>query len=195
MGPLFLGGKSAPKTSIHKWPHASSWHSQTIFYPILNCFTLLTRLLSSYSTKWDVAPLQKKPMYGVTSWARLKHTSLQDAERMGTLCYMFILLLVNSSLLQVMLSGVCFMLPSSFLLDTWVFFILILMDNIKFPKLQWLLMITGSLKCFFFPCHSWLNLIELIEFRWGVVQGSHDAHVSTQIIVLKNLNFYMVNQW
>lgn len=50
-------------------------------------------------------------------------------------------------------------------------------------------------KMFFFPCHSWLNLIELIEFRWGVVQGSHDAHVSTQIIVLQNLNFYMVNQW
>ena len=119
MALLPLGGRSAPEPNIQKMPDASSWHSQTIFAPNPNCFyhAYKTALISSHEK--GHGPLLR-PAYGAPSWARVKHICPQGAERMGSLEYVFTLLPVNSSLLQVMLACVCSTLPRSFLLDnTW----------------------------------------------------------------------------
>lgn len=96
---------------------------------------------------------------------------------------------MNSYLLQVTLTSVC-----------WTFLHFDITGQIKDSKIGSGLY-NHDCDCrvpkntfFFFTCYSWLNPVELVEFRWGVVQASSDAQVLRQIIVLQNLNFFLVNQ-
>lgn len=55
--------------------------------------------------------------YGAPTWTKFKHICPEDAERMGSPEYLFTLLPMNSTQLQVMLASVFSTSPRSFLLD------------------------------------------------------------------------------
>ena len=104
-------------------------------HPTPNCFyhAYKTALISSHEK--GHGPLLRTA-YGAPSWARVKHICPQGAERMGSLEYVFTLLPVNSSLLQVMLASVSpHCQGHSYLITPSLSCLLILLNSLKTEQL------------------------------------------------------------